>query len=100
MFPRLTAGGEPFRYRSMTSASRMISSSVMKELEDAAKWRVDLRMMLQTGHEYVDGFQALASMAGSFTFSTDAPEGEFEATCPEFMLQKPAYEFGSGLCLA
>ena len=100
LFPRLTAGGEPFRYRSMTSASRMISSSVMKELEDAAKWRVDLRMMLQTGHEYVDGFQALASMAGSFTFSTDAPEGEFEATCPEFMLQKPAYEFGSGLCLA
>jgi len=100
MFPRLTAGGEPFRYRSKTGASRMISSSVMKELKDAAKWRVDLRMMLQTGHEYVDGFMALASMAGSFAFSTDAPGGEFEATCPEFMLRKPAYEFGSGLCLA
>ena len=64
------------------------------EFENAAKWRVDLRMMLQDGKEFVDGFQAISSMAGAFVFSTDAPGEEFEATCPEFMLQKPAYVFG------
>ncbi len=94
LHPTLAAGGESFRYRSMTSAPRTISSRVMKEFEDAAKWRVDLRMMLQDARDYVDVMMATSSMAGSFTFSTGAPGAEFEATCPEFMLQTPAYVFG------
>ena len=94
LHPELSAGGDPFCYCSMTNAPRTISSRVMMEFENAAKWRVDLRMMLQDGKEFVDGFQAISSMAGAFVFSTDAPGEEFEATCPEFMLQKPAYVFG------
>ena len=94
LHPELSAGGESFSYRSMTDTSRNISPRVILEFEHASKRRADLRKRTDLRMTLQQDGKATASMSGAFTFSTDAPGAELEATCPEFFLQTPAYVFG------
>ena len=82
--PTLTAGGDTFRYRSMTTVSRHPSHRVLAPLHEINKdctWGVSLSGV----------------MSGGFTFVA-IPEGarevEFVAQCPAFMCEAPQYVFG------
>ena len=81
--PTLTAGGDSFRYRSMTTFSRHAPEKILDSF---------------SGPECVWESSVRGVMSGGFTFAAlpggGAREVEFVATSPEFTCKAPQYVFG------